>query len=383
MPRAAALIFFLVQAGSSLAAEPSVAIGVDEASRSVVYDHRTMSCGADDMPDAPVRAVRLSDGTVRLFASSSGNYAWTGRSIDGIRRDCRSSYRGRLDDDPSKFDDRGWIASLWTQDGKTVSALVHNEFHGHRRRALCPSGKYVDCWYNSIVTVTSTDGAQTFVREVAPGMRIAPRGRFRPGGQAGFFSPSNVVEKDGRLYFFAYAAREGNQQLGNCLWRLPQATSDERLVYWTGSGFADVWSSPYVADVEAPPCRVIPRLPAPIASVVRHEPSGLFIATLATANGKEGSGIYTSLSRDLLSWSEPRRLIEAPVRSNFRCGGPQPLLYPSLIDPRSKSQNFGTIGREGYLFVATYDGSACNLLYNLDLIRYRVTINLPDRSKEE
>jgi hypothetical protein len=328
------------------------------------------------MPDAPVRAVRLLDGTVRLFASSSGNYAWSGKSVDELERDCRSSFRGKLDDDPSKFDDRGWISSVWTQDGKTVSALVHNEFHGHRRPVLCPSAKYIDCWYNSIVTAQSSDGGQTFVRDDSPGMRIAPRARFRPGGQAGYFSPSNVVAKDGRHFFFAYAARDGDQQLGNCLWRLPLSGAEQRLAYWSGSGFEDVWGSPYLDVVRSPPCRIIPRLPAPVASVVRHEPSGRFIAILATANGKQGSGIYTSESSDLNRWSEPRRLIDAPVRSNFFCGGPQPLLYPSLIDPRSEDQNFGSIGNDVYLFVATYDGTTCNLLHNLNLVRYRVKMTM-------
>jgi hypothetical protein len=376
MERTTVLLLSLLFSTPGLKAKADISIELDPASRAVVFDYRSMSCGADDMPDAPVRAVRLLDGTVRLFASSSGNYTWSGKSVDELERDCRSSYRGKLDDDPSTFDDRGWISSVWTQDGKMVSALVHIEFHGHRRPMLCPSVKYVECWYNSIVTVQSSDGGQTFVRDDSPGMRIAPRARFRPGGQAGFFSPSNVVAKDGRLFFFAYAARHGDQQLGNCLWRLPPSGSEQRLAYWIGSGFEDVWESPYLDVVSSPPCRVVSRLPAPVASVVRHEPSGLFIAILATANGKQGSGIYTSESSDLVTWSEPRRLIDAPVRSNFRCGGPQPLLYPSLIDPRSKDRNFGIIGNDVYLFAATYDGTTCNLLHNLKLVRYRVNITM-------
>ena len=67
-----------------------------------------------------------------------------------------------LDGDPARFDDREWIAAPYTTDGRTVYALVHDEYQGDKHPGRCPSGEYLKCWYNAITLARSTDGGRTF-----------------------------------------------------------------------------------------------------------------------------------------------------------------------------------------------------------------------------
>ena len=139
----------------------------------IVFDHARDACEKSDVPDVPARAFRASDGTIRLIASHWTNRAMAGATLDSLRHPCDIVFEGGGNDDPAAFDDRGWIVSTYTLDGKTVHALVHNEFHGHKRPALCPSGQYMDCWYNTITYAVSTDGGRSFKAPPGPERFVA------------------------------------------------------------------------------------------------------------------------------------------------------------------------------------------------------------------
>ena len=68
----------------------------------------------------------------------------------------------RLDADPAKYADHEWLAAPYTDDGRTVYSLVHDEYQGQTHPGRCPSGVYLKCWYNSITLAVSTDGGRTF-----------------------------------------------------------------------------------------------------------------------------------------------------------------------------------------------------------------------------
>jgi hypothetical protein len=87
------------------------------------------------------------------------------------------------------------------------------------------------------------------------------------------------------------------------------------------------------------------------------------------------SGFYYSLSDDLVNWSERKLVYEAELPWTYRCGDPDPVLYPSVLDPASKSQNFETSGRRPYLYFTRFHYSACRSNFNRDLVRVPISFS--------
>ena len=141
----------------------------------VVTDWATDRCADNDIPDAAARAFRDGNGQVHLFAAHFVGRALTGPRLDAVKPDCRIAFQGAGNDDPAALDDRIWLTSFFTADGTRVHALGHAEFHGHLRRRLCPSGGYMECWWNAVVQVVSTDGGATFHRLTGAGTRRSRR----------------------------------------------------------------------------------------------------------------------------------------------------------------------------------------------------------------
>ena len=166
----------------------------------VVFDWNTQRCSTTDTPDAPPRAFRDYLGRVHLIATHANNRALIGPDFSTLSHPCAIIYQGDHDDDPAKFDDRQWLTSFSTTDGRNIFALVHNEFQGNLRPWLCPSRKYLSCWYNAITYAVSTDGGTTFHRPSdGPDVIAAPSVPYVPdaGRPIGHFQPTNIVRKDG------------------------------------------------------------------------------------------------------------------------------------------------------------------------------------------
>ena len=93
-----------------------------------------------------------------------------------------------------------------------------------------------------------------------------------------------------------------------------------------------------------------------------------------------GGGVYYATSPDLLRWSAPAMLLQAPGLPAWHCGGPDPIAYPSLLDPASTDRNFETVGTGALLFATRFDGSTCRPSANRSLVRWEVRIRLRDPS---
>ncbi|HYN39736.1 MAG TPA: hypothetical protein VES39_10840, partial [Rhodospirillales bacterium] len=252
----------------------------------------TDACSRDDFPDAPARALRTADGEVRLFASHHINRVSAGPSLDRLRHDCRVVYRGAGSDRPQSFDDMAWLISPYTLDGRTIYALVHNEFHGHLRPSLCRSRDYRACWYNALTWAVSTDRGRSFSRaDGAAALVAAPPYQYEPdSGPYGLFNPSNIVARDGFYYAFAFARPYRHQAGGACLLRTDRLDDPASWRAWDGGAFTVRFGDPYAANDAARSTEtcvpVAPRrLTASIGSLVRHLPTGLFIATFAGTRG--------------------------------------------------------------------------------------------------
>jgi hypothetical protein len=84
------------------------------------------------------------------------------------------------------------------------------------------------------------------------------------------------------------------------------------------------------------------------------------------------SGFYYSLSDDLLNWSKRKLIREVELTSTYKCGDRDPVAYPSVLDPHSKSPSFDTTGRHAYLYFTRLHYQGCTQSQDRDLVRVPV-----------
>jgi hypothetical protein len=354
-----------------------------------VFNGRLNKCGDIDIPDSPARAMRSSTGMVVLIASHYENQAFGGLSFDQLHSLCESRSMGALNPEPAAIDDRYWVQALLpTPDGQ-VLALVSHEYMGHRHPSRCAVpqvGYYPTCWYSTIAIATGS--AWPFKTNLAPlkkrVMAASPH-RYDPNRRerTGFFTVSNIVRRDGYVYVFSY--HELPEQRGNCLFR---AQADAPLDGWlalSNGNFSQSFPSPY--DDRRPVERrcdpISPRIfSGPIRSVVWVERLQLWMA-VSSATGAPGqkqldeSGVFYSLSKDLVTW-EPRRRLFAGRQPWGQKDCAEFFEYPSLIDHGSMSDIFDTVDTDQlFLYLTRFNYATCNRGLNRDLVRIR--LNLPER----
>ena len=112
---------------TSVPFQPSIVIeGLEE----MVFDWSEDRCRTEHHPDLPALAFRDSGGMVNLLISSPTIHRMIGPDLNSVAVDCDPVRFSTVDPDPGRFDFRGWLGSLYTADGETVHAIIHNEFHG-------------------------------------------------------------------------------------------------------------------------------------------------------------------------------------------------------------------------------------------------------------
>jgi hypothetical protein len=104
------------------------ALGPEE----IVYDWSEDRCDEGMRPDLPVRAFRTADGNINMTLAHENSFRLVGPDFDSLVPTCPAIRESSLDPDPSKYDQFGWIAATYTEDGSTIYAVIHNEFHGDR-----------------------------------------------------------------------------------------------------------------------------------------------------------------------------------------------------------------------------------------------------------
>jgi hypothetical protein len=90
--------------------------------------------------------------------------------------------------------------------------------------------------------------------------------------------------------------------------------------------------------------------------------------------GQAAGGAWFSLSPDLINWSRPELFYPAQITWNYVCGDPDPIEYPSLIDPTSTDRNFGTVGKTAYLYFTQFHYANCQQNLDRDLVRVPVSL---------
>ena len=345
-----------------------------------VFDWSSQACAPDELPDLPVHAFRDYRGQVELILPHFNSWRMVGPSLNVVRPTCQVVMGSSLDQNPADFNDREWLASIYTRDGRHIAALVHDEYHGVPSQT-CAYQVPTSCWYNAITAASSSDGGRSFVQPLPPGQLVAgSQLRYRPGLEPdGLFSPSNIVRGPGGYYYAMAQLHTPAGIEGTCLMRTRDPWSAPSWRAWGGTGFGLRFLDPYRAVGAAPrPC-------APIATrriASMHESltdstylHRFVLVGLASAPGPGGglvNGVYFSTSADLIHWTKRKLLMRATRVQGFRCGGRAPIAYPSLLDPRSRSRDFSTIGRRPYLYFTRFNFPGCKPSLDRDLVRVRV-----------
>lgn len=379
----------LAFAGGSVSAAPLEILGPPTS----VFVAARDACDPTDYPDAPARAIRRADGTVVLIASHFTNRAMTGASLRALKPDCAVVFAAGNDPDPAAYSDRGWIASLWTEDGTTVQAIVHHEYQGHLRPERCPPAlfperRYMACWWNSLTAAVSTDGGRQFVPVGPPPSLVAAlpyRAETLRGRHAGYFNPSNMVRLGSRVAFLVHAEQRGAQARGHCLIATETPGRPDSWRAWDGQNFTIRFADPYRETIEPSRhvCAVVgrPGLDWPVTALLWHAPAQRFVALMLGGPHRPEHlsptpGIYLSTSRDLVSWTPPRFLLPAIGHGAFRCGGEQPIAYPALLDPDSLDPSFATItGETALLFYTRFNVPRCRIDGDRDLVALPVRLD--------
>ena len=356
----------------------------------VVFDPQRDACDGHDVPDAPLRAYRDSDGVIRAFGLHYENRRLSGPSLLTLKVECPVVYRASGDSEPRKFDDRSWITATWTPDGKVIHALAHHEFQAHRHKGRCRFEDYMKCWWNSILNIRSDDGGRSFRRSEPLVMAAPPfpsdqeQGRHR-----GFFNPSNIIAKDGAIYTLigttGWEASPGRaaQAGGVCLFRSADLVKADWRAF-DGKAFFARFPSPYGTEIPRnQACRTLSPFPAPVGAIVRHRPSGTYLAVYQAAKGAPDgrggslaeSGFYLSASANLLVWSAPTLVM--PTRSYYdsACGADVVRNYPVLIDEKAESRNFEDIGAEALLFYSETRIAGCAHTSDRKLLARKIRIS--------
>ena len=338
---------------------------------------------------------------------------------------------------PSTYDTVLWMASPFN-DGTTVHALIHNEFHGDwtGSSTWCPIQTriiYLPCSYWNIVTANSGDGAMTFqLNQAGAGVNVPAIALANPyvlppadapptAGPQGMTAQSNILRSGPYYYVLALqlqAPGAADPSLnGTCIWRAPVSTGALVWTGWDGSAWtiAAPTAYPVTSHSTSPPlCK--PVLPAIFRfswSFNRFAGgSGLVVMgqdTLANLKNKNVStdgcpyarGASASTADAAFVYIVASQLPVDPPFTRLPVGFLQDntelcLLqinsmnaslsltrhaYPSLLDPTSPlllpgDLNFETTGRLPYLYFTQMNpvGSDNPQGWNCDLMRIAVQV---------
>ncbi|RIQ36995.1 hypothetical protein DY240_01120 [Jiangella rhizosphaerae] len=368
----------------------------------VVFDYDAASGGScdtsatGDLPDAAARAFRDAAGKVHLIATHHRHWASisTGTSLDSVARDCAHMiYEAGNDPDPATYDNRGWLESFYTLDGRTIHALVAMDYHPRHYDKPCGTmpADASRCWYGTTVQATSTDGGYSFTSP-APGTP-----RFIAGvpyqadpavtATGGAFVPSNiVVGPDGALYATLSMEPRELQAGGTCLIRTTAAALGNPAAWraWDGDGFDVQFASPYPSVPDDPENHVctpvgVGRLQRPVRSLIEVEGHDLYIAiSHGVLPGDPAIKVLASTSTNLVDWTPPQAVMDLPRygQNGESCSthsGAVRYQYPSLLDPQSTSRNFNTTGTTAYIYATRVAYCAG---FNRDLVRIPISITV-------
>ena len=382
------LILTGITTGSLLAAWEYPGPVTITGSEETVFDHSVEACETINIPDTPTRVFRDADDNIQLLIGHYETYRMIGSDFDNLSLDCAngSVMTSHHDGDPGNYNDNEWIGSTYTEDGATIYAIIHNEYHGNDHPGGCDTSDPFECWYNAITFGVSTDSGRTYTHASAPDHLLASVPyTWNGSGPYGLFEPSNIVHNpsDGYYYMFITAnAGHELQETGVGLVRTLDIADPTSRLGWDGEAFTVQLINPYTETGFDPADHVLARIDQNLNTYGNMEKMHYSLSystyfnkfILVDAAQKSGVwGFYYSLSDDLLHWT-PRILIrEANVNINPD-GSTSGLResYPTLIDHDDTSRNFSNVGQTPYLYWTRLNQSVGDD-YERDLMRVQIS----------
>ncbi len=352
----------------------------------------------NDVPDSPAHAIRDAQGLVHLYGSNHNNRQMVGDSLNDVKRvSCASVMPSEYNSDPAAYADYEWLNSVYTLDGKTVTGVVHEEFHGWTVPGDCSiaNDAFATCWVASTIAALSTDGGNTFQRQPGLARLIAtiPYPYVKDIGHPELANPGNIIysAQDKHYYLMIAADPYKDQQAGACLLR-NDSLDPKGWKAWDGTDFTISFASPYYQTDLVPTQHVCtPVSPNEIRmmdnSLTYNSVTQSYIVMSSSvdndATGKVVAGIYYAFSTDLIHWSHRQLLLAGPrpAVGNFpnnpaiwQSGDPDPILYASFLDPNSTSRNFDTTGVTGYVYYTHFHLTNGKTGEDRDLVRVPVKV---------
>ena len=326
----------------------------------IVFDWSREACEEHDIPDLSPRAFRDRDGQVHLIA---GELKSIGPDLDSQTHLCDGVIASDADPDPAKFNDDEMIGATYTEDGETIYALVHNEYHGWEHPGQCTSNEAFDCWYNGVTLAISSDGGASFQHPLTPpGHLVAshPETYVIDSGPYGAFSPSSIVKgADDAYYAFIRVASPEHEYTWSCLMRSDNLVDPDSWRFWDGDGFDGRFVNPYTDSFE----KVEDHVCASVNSNnIGMNPTSLTYnkyldqyMLLGDSSEGDTEGFYYSLSKDLVNWTPQRIVFEGPPPGSELNPSETGYLYTSFLDPESDSRSFDTVGKTAYIYYTRFN----------------------------
>ena len=350
--------------------------------REIVFDWTTDRCDPEDIPDIGAKAIRDAAGRVHLYASHYVTRRSSGPTLNDVRHECAVVMGSRDDPRPSAYADKEWLGSVYTADGTTVHGLVHIEYQGHRHPGMCASGSYERCWHNAIGHAVSSDGGATFHAAPSPLHLVAaiPFPYAPDAGPVGMMDPNAIVRHPRDGFYYATVRQLPGPQFssfrGTCLMRTRDLADPRSWRAWNGASWSTAFADPYRTTISDPSRHVCQPLftggfDLMGQSLTWNTYLERFVMVGSGNDGTSG-GIYFSTSTNLLHWTAPKPILPVEFTYTHACGDPDPVAYPSLLDPDSPSRSFDVGGRRGYVYFTQFNYSACRMTLDRDLVRVPV-----------
>ena len=330
----------------------------------LVYDWSSDRCEDFDIPDLPARAFRDQTGQVQLISAHATARRFIGPNLDNVVRDCTVVMSPHFDPDPAMFNYAELIGATYTEDGNTIYAVVHNEFHGWANPGYCSRSYWTtDCWYNGLTIAVSTDSGLSYQHPVAPPLHVVAASSLpyeNDTGPHGIFHPSNIVKhNDGYYYAMFHRVRKpapNQYDQWACLVRTSNLSDPDAWRFWTGSGFEGQFINPSADAVVDPAdhdCPPIDRddIADMTQSLTYNEYLEKFILTgSATSIDGTTNGFFISFSDDMIEWTPRDLLLERALPWTVQNPNEPHYLYPSLLDPESTARNYDRVGKTAYVY---------------------------------
>jgi hypothetical protein len=356
----------------------------------VVFQWSTQRCDTLMVPDSPARAIRTPEGGVALLAAYYTNVVLLGPNFDALRPSCATASRGAERPEPEAFDDRYWVQGLVPLPDGHILGLASHEFRGDRHEGLCDAPPRSDtrtrCWYSSITATVADPRSWRFqplpLTERVVASPPVPYDRLM-SRRMGYFTTTNVVFDGAFAYMLVLVEGVPGQPNGTCLLRAPRG---DLIAGWralAGGEFRlDLRGlGPSGPGRQTEPCDIVgaDAFRGPVRSVVRLGTGGPWAAVFSgrardARSGEAREGVFASYSRDLVGWSAPSLVWDAPP---FRRQQEPGLYYnyPSLIDHESPSPVFDTAGGALHLYMTRLNfAEDRRRSMDRDLVRIRVEV---------